>query len=419
MVDAETRPGYPINMIKQKLVVIGNGMAGMRTVDELIQLAPEKYQITVFGAEPHGNYNRIMLTPVLFGAKSIDDIMIHDFAWYQRNRITLHCGAEKAVVAVDRAKRRVIARDGTTADYDKLLIATGSLPLMLDIPGREMEGVMGFRDIADVQAMIEKSQIKQHAVILGGGLLGLEAANGLTQRGMQVTVVNRAGHLLNKQLDKAAAGFLQRQLEEKGIEFRLGVTISEILGQDHHIGKVRLSDNSLLPADILVMATGIQPNIALGQAMGLACARGIIVDDDLQTSDPCIYAVGECVQHRGEVFGLVAPVYEQAKICAQQLAGRASAGYRTLLSATMLKVTGIDLFSVGDFEGDATCQRQVLVDHAQGVYRKIVFKDNAIAGMIMYGDTSDSAWYLNLVKNQTNVAAIRDRLIFNPVDFAA
>ncbi|WP_148262014.1 NAD(P)/FAD-dependent oxidoreductase [Methylomonas methanica] len=406
-------------MSKQKLVVIGNGMAGMRTVDELLQLAPEQYQITVFGAEPHGNYNRIMLTPVLFGAKSIDDIMIHDFAWYRRNRITLHCGKDKAVVAVDRVKRRVIAKDGTTAEYDKLLIATGSLPLMLDIPGRETEGVMGFRDIADVQTMIEKAQTKQHAVILGGGLLGLEAANGLMQRGMQVTVVNRAGHLLNRQLDKQAAGFLQRQLEDKGIEFRLGVTISEVVSRDHHISKVRLSDNSLLPADILVMATGILPNIALGQAMDLDCERGIIVDDNLQTSDPRIYSVGECVQHRGEVFGLVAPVYEQAKVCAQQLAGRTSAEYRTLLSATMLKVTGIDLFSVGDFEGDSTCQQQVLVDHAQGVYRKIVLRDNVIAGMIMYGDTSDSAWYLNLVKNRTNVAAIRDRLIFQPVELAA
>lgn len=406
-------------MMKQKLVVIGNGMAGMRTVDELIQLAPEQYEITVFGAEPHGNYNRIMLTPVLFGAKNIDDIMIHDFAWYQRNRISLYCGAEKTVVAVDRVNRQVIAKDGTVADYDRLLIATGSLPLMLDIPGRETEGVMGFRDIADVQAMIEKSKVKQHAVILGGGLLGLEAANGLMQRGMQVTVVNRAGHLLNRQLDQQAAGFLERQLEAKGIEFRLGVTVAEILSQQQHINKVRLSDNSLLPADILVMATGIQPNISLAQTMGLACERGIIVDDSLQTSDDNIYAVGECVQHRGEVFGLVAPVYEQAKVCAQQLAGRVSAGYRTLLSATMLKVTGIDLFSVGDFEGDPDCQQQLLVDHAQGVYRKIVLKDNVITGMIMYGDTSDSGWYLNLIKNRTNVATIRNRLIFNPVELAA
>ena len=406
-------------MNKLKLVVIGNGMAGMRTVDELMQLAPDRYDITVFGAEPHGNYNRIMLTPVLFGAKSISDIMIHDFDWYRRNRITLHCGVDKTVVEVDRSKRQVKARDGTVAEYDRLLIATGSLPLMLDIRGRDVEGVMGFRDIADVETMIQKSQIKQHAVVLGGGLLGLEAANGLVQRGMQVTVVNRAEHLLNRQLDAQAAGFLRRQLESKGIEFRLGVTITEVISQDQHISKVRLSDNSLLPADILVMATGIQPNIRLGMDMGLACERGIIVNDNLQTSDDSIYAVGECVQHRGEVFGLVAPVYEQAKVCAQQLAGRTAAAYKTLLSATMLKVTGIDLFSVGDFEGDADCQQQVLVDHALGVYRKIILKNNIIIGMIMFGDTSDSAWYLNLIKNKVNVAAIRDRLIFNPVELAA
>jgi len=405
--------------MKQKLVVIGNGMAGMRTVDELLQCAPEKYRITVFGAEPHGNYNRIMLTPVLFGAKSVSDIMIHDFDWYRRNRITLHCGAAKAVVAVDRAKRLVIAKDGTTAEYDRLLIATGSLPLMLDIPGRDLAGVMGFRDIADVETMIETAKTKQHAVILGGGLLGLEAANGLSHRGMEVTVVNRARHLLNRQLDQQAASFLQRQLENKGISFRLGATIAEIIGRDQHIQKVRLSDNSLLPADMLVMATGIQPNIALAQTMGLTCERGIVVNDVLQTSDPHIYAVGECVQHRGEVFGLVAPVYEQAKVCARHLAGESNVAYQTLLAATMLKVTGIDLFSVGDFDGDAECQQQVLIDHALGIYRKIVLKNDVIVGMILYGDTSDSAWYLNLIKNRTNIAAFRDSLIFNQPALAA
>ncbi|MGY6275547.1 NAD(P)/FAD-dependent oxidoreductase [Methylomonas sp. MgM2] len=405
--------------MKSKLVVIGNGMAGMRTVDELIQIAPDKYDITVFGAEPHGNYNRIMLTPVLYGAKSVDDIMIHDFAWYRRNGITLHCGADKAVIKVDRIKRKIIAKDGTFAEYDRLLIATGSLPLMLDIRGNDMEGVMGFRDIADVQTMIDKSKVKQHAVILGGGLLGLEAANGLNERGMQVTVVNRAGHLLNRQLDKQAAGLLQQALEQKGIEFCLGATISEILGDGRHVEKVRLSDNSLISADILVMATGIRPNIALGRAMGLACERGILVDDGMQTSDRRIYAVGECVEHRGELFGLVAPVYEQAKVCARHLAGEIGVAYKTLLTATMLKVTGIDLFSVGDFEGGADCQEQILADYAQGVYRKIVLKDNVIVGMIMYGDTSDSAWYLNLIKNRTNIAGFRDRLIFNQPKLAA
>lgn len=390
----------------------------MRTVEELLQLAPDKYRITVFGAEPHGNYNRIMLTPVLFGAKTVNDIMIHDFDWYRRNRITLHCGHGKAVVDVDRNNRKVFTRDGTVADYDLLLIATGSLPLMLDIPGRDLEGVMGFRDIADVETMIEKSATQRHAVILGGGLLGLEAANGLLQRGMDVTVVNRASHILNKQLDRQAAGFLQRQLARQGMVFRLGVTITEILGGDGHITQVRLSDGSLLPADVLVMATGIRPNISLGRNIGLECRQGIIVDDGLLTSDPAIYAVGECVQHRGELFGLVAPVYEQAKVCARRLAGE-SCDYRTLLAATMLKVTGIDLFSAGDFEGDEDCQQQVLVDHALGVYRKVVIKDGVILGAILYGDTSDSAQFLSLIKNRTPIGDIRGHLIFKPSVLAA
>jgi nitrite reductase (NADH) large subunit len=247
----------------------------------------------------------------------------------------------------------------------------------------------------------------------------LEAANGLMQRGMQVTVVNRADHLLNRQLDSQAAGFLKRELERKGIDFRLGVTIKEVIGHDGQVKKIRLNDNNLLPADILVMATGITPNIALGQQIGLDCELGIIVDDTLKTSDAHIYAVGECIQHRGEVFGLVAPVYEHAKVCARQLAGQSSAAYRSLLTATILKVTGIDLFSVGDFTGDAECQQQSLVDHSLGIYRKIVIKNDVVIGMIMYGDTSDSAWYLNLIKNQINIAAIRDNLIFHPVELAA
>ncbi|WP_445370525.1 NAD(P)/FAD-dependent oxidoreductase [Methylomonas sp. HW2-6] len=405
--------------MKLKLVVIGNGMAGMRTVDELLQLAPERYQITVFGAEPHGNYNRIMLTPVLFGAKSIAEIMIHDFDWYRKHDITLYCGTDKAVVGVDRHRRRVVAQDGTEAEYDYLLLATGSLPLMLDIPGRDLRGVLGFRDIADVQSMIAAAASKTHAVILGGGLLGLEAANGLLQRGMQVSVINRAGHLLNKQLDRQAAGFLQQQLADKGIKFHLGCTIDRILGDDGHIQQVQLSNGEILPADLLVMSTGIKPNIALAERIGLQCERGVIVDDLMQTSDPRVFSVGECVQHRGELFGLVAPVYEQAKVCARQLSGHDGSIYQTLSSATMLKVTGIDLFSVGDFEGDADCQILQLIDHGLGVYKKIVLRGDIVIGVILYGDTSDSAWYLNLVKDKTPIAAIRDRLMFGQTPLAA
>ncbi|MDD1621541.1 MAG: FAD-dependent oxidoreductase [Methylococcaceae bacterium] len=401
--------------MKQKLVVIGNGMAGMRTVDELMQAEPNRYQIAVFGAEPHGNYNRIMLTPVLFGSKSIADIMIHDLGWYQAHDITLHCGPGKAVAKIDRYHKRVIAQDGSTVAYDRLLIATGSLPLLPDIPGNDCQGVMGFRDIGDVETMIKTAESKRHAVVLGGGLLGLEAANGLLHRGMKVTVVNRAGHLLNRQLDATAAGFLQRQLQAKGMEFKLGVSIAEIMDDNGRISGIMLSDGTRLDADLAVMATGIKANMALAQNAGLQCQHGIIVNDCMQTSDPAIFAVGECVQHRGLTFGLVAPVYEQAKVCANHLSGHGFASYKSLLAATILKVTGIDLFSAGDFEGDDDCEKLVLIDQAQGIYRKIVLKNNQVTGTILYGDTSDNAWYLNLIKQKTDIADIRPRLIFGQV----
>lgn len=407
--------------MKPKLVVIGNGMAGMRSVDELMQTAPYHYQITVFGAEPHGNYNRIMLTPVLCGEKSLDDIMIHDFAWYRKHGITLHCGPGKTVTNVDRNRRLVIAQDGTTAEYDYLLIATGSLPIMPDIPGREVEGVLGFRGIADVEKMIAKADGQGHAVILGGGLLGLEAANGLLQRGMKVSVVNRAEHLLNKQLDSHAATFLQRQLADKGISFHLGTSIERINSRDKHICEVQLGDGTVLAADLLVISTGIKPNIALAKRIGLECQQGIIVDDDMRSSDPRIFSVGECVQHRGELFGLVAPVYEQAKVCAGQLAGLTNSLYSPLSTATLLKVSGIDLFSVGEFEGDADCRSIRLVDQSLGIYKKIVMRGNIVIGVILYGDTADSRWYLNLVKDKTPIDGMADHLMFRQaaIDFAA
>lgn len=402
--------------MKEKLVLIGNGMAGMRTVEELLNIAPDEYDITVFGAEPHGNYNRIMLTPVLFGAKTIDDIMIHDFDWYEKNNITLLCGADKMVVEIDRNKRVVTAKDGTRVAYDRLLIATGSRPFIVPIPGKDVEGVIGFRDIADVEKMIEKSQTGKHAVVLGGGLLGLEAANGLLQRGMQVTVVNRAGHLLNRQLDEQAGAMLRKALEQKGLQFCVGASIKQIHGRDGHICAVELDDGRELAADVLIMATGIVPNIGLGKAAGLDCEKGIVVQDTMLTSDDRIYAVGECVQHRGELFGLVAPVYEQAKVCAKQLAGHGHAAYQTLTAATMLKVVGIDLFSVGDFIGNEDSEIIVLIDHAALVYKKIVIQDNRIIGMVMYGDTGDSAWYLQLIKDGIDISGFRDQLIFGRTD---
>lgn len=405
--------------MKQKLVVIGNGMAGMRVVEELLGLAPDAYEITVFGAEPHGNYNRIMLTPVLFGIKSFKDIVLHDFAWYQKNNITLHCGLDKTVIFIDRESRLVVARDGTTAEYDKLLIATGSRPYRPPIPGSEVEGVMGFRDIADVNAMIQKASTRQNAIVLGGGLLGLEAANGLCQRGMSVTVVNRAEHILNKQLDKTAANLLQQQLQQQGLAFNLGASVKRVISKDNHIRAVVLDDVCELPTDLLIIATGITPNMELAQQAGLHCERGIVVDDSLLSDDPNIYAVGECIQHRGELFGLVAPVYEQAKVCAHHLAGSDQLEFRQLAAATMLKVSGIDLFSVGDYQESPDSESLVYIDHARRLYKKIVLQDHRIRGVVMYGDTQGSHVYLNLLKQQRDIADIRDQLMFAWHELAA
>ncbi len=399
--------------MKQKLVVIGNGMAGMRTVEELLAAAPEQYQITVFGAEPHGNYNRILLSSVLAGEKSMGDILINDRQWYADNGIRLLAGADKAVTRLDRGKKQVHAQDGTVADYDRLLIATGSNAVKPNLPGMDLDGVVSFRDIVDVETMLAYSQSHRHAVVLGGGLLGLEAANGLVQRGMEVTVIHNHAVLMNRQLDPAAAQLLQAALAERGIKFKLAAKTEALLGDDNgHVQAVRFTDGSKLPCDLFVTAIGVSPNIALAQAAGLYCERGIVVNDTLQSYDPNIYAVGECIQHRGDTFGLVAPLFEQAKVCANHLSQHGMAQYLTLPTATKLKVTGINLFSVGDFLGDADCENIYFTDTALGIYKKLVIKAGKLVGAVLYGDTVDGGWYQELLEQGTDLAGIREGMVF-------
>lgn len=395
--------------MKEKLVLIGNGMAGMRTVDELLKVAPDKYDITVFGAEPHGNYNRIMLSPVLAGDKKIDDIILHDLQWYQDNDITLY--TSKTIVEVDRAQQQVIAEDGTSASYDKLVIATGSVPFMLPIPGNDLDGVISFRDISDVTTMIETAKTHKKAVVIGGGLLGLEAANGLMIQGMDVTVVHRGYILMNMQLDQTASDMMRSELEDKGIHFLMDYDTAEFIGQDR-VEKVRFTDGSEIDADLVVVAAGIRPNIAVAQASGIQCERGILVDDTLKTFSPNIYAVGECVQHRNQTFGLVAPLYEQAKVCANHLANMAQAKYISSVTSTKLKVTGINLFSAGEFNGDETTQALIFKDPAKHIYKKIVVRDNVIVGVVLYGDTIDGNWYFSLLAEQTDISEMRETLVF-------
>ncbi|MCM2679313.1 NAD(P)/FAD-dependent oxidoreductase [Echinimonas agarilytica] len=399
--------------MKKRLVVIGNGMAGMRTVEEVLEANPNAYNITVFGAEPYGNYNRIMLSPVLSGEKTVEDIMINDRQWYKDNDITLHAGESKAVVAIDRKHKIVTTQDGTEAPYDKLLIATGSNPFVLPVPGHELDGVISFRGIFDVNTMLQYTKTHRHAVVLGGGLLGLEAANGLRQRGMHVTVLHNSDILLNRQLDRTAAVMLQDELEGRGIHFKMQAKTESLEGNEHgHVRAVKFADGTELPCDLFVMAIGVRPNQTLAQSAGLHCERGIVVNDTLQTFDPSIYAVGECVQHRGQTFGLVAPVFDQAKVCANHLCQHGVAEYKTLPSATKLKVSGIHLFSVGEFNGDDDCQFQHFHDPKLQVYKRLVFRGQRLVGAVVYGNTIDGGWYQQLVEQETNVSHFRTVMIF-------
>lgn len=394
---------------KPALVVIGNGMAGMRTVEELHKLDPDMYDITVFGAEPHGNYNRILLSPVLAGEKTMDDIMLNTREWYVQHGITLHAG--DPVEHIDRRKRVVRARSGLEVRYDRLLIATGSKPFIIPVPGHQLPGVLAFRDIQDVESMLEASRNHKHAVVIGGGLLGLEAANGLQRQGMSVTVVHVTDALMNQQLDKPAAQLLQKALEDKGLKFMLNAQTAEIVGTDRATA-VRFKDGSEIPADLVVMTAGVRPNIELAKSAGLHCDRAIIVGDTLQTYDPRIYAVGECVQHRSATFGLVAPIWDQARVCGAHLAGAGVRRYVQQTSPTRLKVTGVDLYSVGDFVGGEGSEDLVLRDARRGVYKRLVLKNNRVTGAVLYGDVKDGPWYFGLIQNNTDITSIRQTLLF-------
>jgi nitrite reductase (NADH) large subunit len=395
--------------MKPALVVVGNGMAGMRTVEELLKLAPDRYDISVFGAEPHGNYNRILLSPVLAGEKRVDDIMLHTREWYREHGITLHAG--DPALRIDRTRRVVHARSGLAVPYDRLLLATGSKPFIVPVPGHRLPGVVGFRDLQDVDTMLAAAQAGGRAVVVGGGLLGLEAANGLLRRGMEVTVVHVTDSLMNQQLDKPAARLLKEALETRGLRFLLNANTSEIVGADR-VTAVRFKDGRELPAELVVMAAGVRPNIALARDAGLHCERAIVVDDTLQTYDPRVYAVGECVQHRGATFGLVAPIWDQARACAAHLAGAGHRRYVQQATATKLKVTGVDLYSAGDFIGGEGSEDLVLRDRRSGVYKRLVLAGNRLAGAVLYGDVQDGPWYFDLIRNRTNIAAIRNQLLF-------
>ncbi|MDE2262957.1 MAG: nitrite reductase small subunit NirD [Gammaproteobacteria bacterium] len=396
---------------RRRLVVVGNGMAGMRTVEELLRLAPEAYEITVFGAEPHGNYNRILLSPVLAGEQRPEDIILHGPEWYAEHGVTLH--SDDPVLEIDRRRRVVRSAKGVEVGYDRLLLATGSSPIILPIPGKSFPGVVTFRDLADVESMLRAARQYRKAAVIGGGLLGLEAANALAKRGMDVTVIHLLPTLMERQLDAPAAALLRASLESRGLKFRMPAKTVAVLGENRATG-LRFEDGSELEAGLIVMAAGVRPNIELASRAGLRCERGVLVDDTLQTFDPSIYAVGECVQHRNTLFGLVAPLWEQARVCAAHLAEVGVRRYRGSPTATQLKVTGIEVYSAGDLAESEGSEPLVMRDHRRGIYKRLVVRNDRLQGAVLYGDVRLGSWYFELIASGADISGLREQLLFGP-----
>ncbi|WP_251028581.1 nitrite reductase large subunit NirB [Bacillus sp. ISL-18] len=387
-------------MIKQKLILVGNGMAGVRAIEEVLKLNREDFEITIFGSEPYPNYNRIQLSTVLQGGTSVKDITLNDNQWYEDNGITLFIG--ETVVSIDKERQVVMTDKGRVEPYDKLIIATGSNPFMLPLPGADKEGVTAFRNIKDCEKMIEYSKQYKKAAVIGGGLLGLEAARGLLNLGMEVDVIHIFDYLMERQLDRSAGKLLQKELEKQGMNFLLEKHTAEILGKKQVTG-VKFKDGSKIKADLVVMAVGIKPNIELAQKAGISVNRGIIVNDYLETDTPDIYAVGECAEHRGTAYGLVAPLYQQAQVLAKRICGIEEEGYQGSVLSTQLKVSGVEVFSSGKINEDEDTKVYKMYDDWSGVYKKVLIEDGKIAGAVLFGDTKDGNQLLGLIKKGASI----------------
>jgi nitrite reductase (NADH) large subunit len=360
-----------VDAMKKKLVLIGNGMAGVNCIEQILKLVPNRYDITIFGSEPHPNYNRIMLSSVLAGDADINDIVINSWDWYRENNIILHAG--HTVSNIDTKRKIVSTESGIQVPYDEVIIATGSLPFMLPLPGADKKGVIAFRDIKDCETMMETSKKYKKAVVIGGGLLGLEAARGLLNLNMEVSVVHSNKILMNRQMDETGGIMLQKELQQQGMKFLLGKNTEKILGKERVTG-LRFTDGSEESADLVVMAVGIKPNMAMAKKSGIEVNRGILVNDFMETNIPNVYSVGECVEHRGISYGLVAPLYEQAAVLAKKLAGLETEGYHGSVVSTKLKVSGVDVFSAGQYWDEVDTRAVRVQDEFGGVYKKVVIR---------------------------------------------
>ncbi len=392
-----------------RLVVIGNGMAGVACVEQVLRHSP-KFHITIFGDETHVNYNRILLSSVLAGEKSFDDIILNGREWYQQNNIDLKLGVR--IVDVDSSTKTVIGDDGSITHFDKLLLATGSVPIIPSIEDVMKDGVFVFRNLNDTQALLERARPGLKAAVIGGGLLGLEAARGLQVQGCDVTVVHLMDTLMERQLDPLGGGYLAAKMNQLGVTVLLGLSTTAILG-DGKAERVQFKGGGSIPADLVVIAAGIRPNVELGHKAGLEVKRGIVVNDYMETSHPDIFAVGECVQHNGICYGLVAPLLEQGKVLAATITGNKGPTYQGTVLASKLKIMGVDVFSAGDFNEKTDGREMVRYeDPSLGIYKKLTLKNGKLAGVILVGDTTDSHRYMEWMRSQTDLASTRRHLLF-------
>ncbi|MGM0924335.1 MAG: nitrite reductase large subunit NirB [Bacillota bacterium] len=398
--------------MKKKLILIGNGMAGVKTIEEVLNVSGEEFEITIYGSEPHPNYNRILLSKVLQGDTEVKDITLNDWDWYKENNIQLYTG--ETITKIDTEMKTVISDSGRVERYDELIIATGSLPFILPIAGADKKGVTAFRDIRDTDEMLEASKKYKKAAVIGGGLLGLEAARGLLNLGMDVSVIHLAPYLMERQLDPIAGKLLQKELESQGMKFLLEKQTEAIIGHDRAEG-LKFKDGTEMEADLVVMAVGIKPNTRLAKESGLSVNRGIIVNDYLQTNIPHVYAVGECAEHDGIAYGLVAPLYEQAKVLAKHISGSETNPYKGSVVSTQLKVSGVNVFSAGDFTEGEDKKAIKVFDEQDGIYKKIVLSGNQIIGAVLFGDTNDGSRLLSMIQKQADVSETSKVSILQPV----
>jgi nitrite reductase (NADH) large subunit len=394
--------------VSEPLVIIGNGMAAARFVEELAKRALGRYAIAVIGDEPRLAYNRVLLSSVLAGETTSQDIELRSASWWRDRGVTLTYGC--AANSIDLNGRTIHLANGTAVPFSKAVIATGSTAIRLNVPGANLPGVHTFRDSRDVDLLLKLAREKKRVVVVGGGLLGLEAAYGLAKAGSKVTLLHLMDRLMERQLDAPAASLLKRLVESKGVEVLLGANTKQILGEDTPQG-IELSDGRVIAADAVVFAAGIRPNVALAKDAGVPVNRGIVVDDQLRTGSADVFALGECAEHRGTCYGLVEPAYEQARVLADHLAGR-PALYDGSVVSTNLKVSGVSVFSAGDFLGETDTDTLVFNDERRGTYKKLVVADGRLKGAVLVGDTQDALWYLELIRTTASIEAIRGDMMF-------